>query len=75
MGNCCGAKAAFENATRLAGAETLAPTPGGLATRSFDFLARKNFQITEPIGTSANRLVARATAGAIPHIQIDANRF
>jgi hypothetical protein len=54
---------------------TLALTPGDLATRSFDFLARKNFQITEPIGTSANRLVARAAAGAISHIQIEANRF
>jgi hypothetical protein len=74
MGNCCGANAAFENKTRLGGG-TLALTPGDLATRSFDFLARKNFQITEPIGTSANRLVARAAAGAISHIQIEANRF
>jgi hypothetical protein len=47
----------------------------GSSNRSFDFLARKNFQITEPIGTSANRLVVKATAGAISHIQIDANRF
>jgi hypothetical protein len=74
MGKSCGAKAAFENATRLAGEETSAPTPGNLATR-IDFLARKNFQITEPVRTPANRLVARAIAGATPHIQIDANRF
>jgi hypothetical protein len=47
----------------------------GSSNRSFDFLARKNFQITDPIGTSASGLVAKATAGAISHTQIDANRF
>jgi hypothetical protein len=75
MGNRCGANAAFGNAGRLPGAETLAPMRGDLAARSFDFLARKNFQITEPVRTPANRLVATATAGATPHIQIDANHF
>ena len=75
MGKSCGAKAAFENATRLVVAETVASTPGDLATRSFAFLSRKNFQITEPVRTSANRLVARATAGITPHTQIDANLF
>jgi hypothetical protein len=67
MENCRGANAAFENATRPAGA--------GRASRIFDFLARKNFQITEPVRTWANRLVARIAAGAISHIQIEANRF
>jgi hypothetical protein len=75
MGKSCGAKAASEKATRPGGAITFAPAPGDPATRGSIFLARKNFQIVEPVQTSAHRLVVGATAGATSHIQIDANRF
>jgi hypothetical protein len=83
MGNSSGANAAFENAARLVISETAASTPADLATRSFDFLARKNFQINKRIQTSVDRLVAKATdsagitatADTTHYVQIDANHF
>jgi hypothetical protein len=75
MGNCCAAKCRIRKYDPAGWGGHFGAYARESSNRSFDFLARKNFQLIEPIGTSANRLMAKATVGAISHIQIDVNRF